>query len=88
MYEFASCLAITIICYALAIVMKNAEVVKDKYIPVILLTVGVVLGVIAFLTGMPSYPATDIITAIAVGAYSALMAVGVNQVGKQLLKIE
>ena len=88
MYEFASCLAITILCYVIAYALKKAAIIKDKYIPLILLVLGIALGVAAYLTGMPSYPANDIITAIAVGAYSSFMAIGVNQLGKQLLRIE
>ena len=46
----------------------------------------VVLGAIAYLTGMPEYPASDIVTAIAVGAASGLAATGANQIGKQFIK--
>lgn len=88
MYEFASCLAITIICYGVAEAIKKANYVKEKYLPSILLILGAALGCVAFLINMPSFPATDIITALAVGIYSAMMAVGANQVVKQLRKDE
>lgn len=88
MYEFASCAAITVICYGIAYGIKKAEFIKDKWIPLILLALGVVLGALAFITGMPSYPAQDIITAIAVGIYSSMTAIGINQVFKQGLKEE
>jgi hypothetical protein len=88
MYEFASCLAITIICYGVAEALKKGNFIKEKYLPSILLILGAVLGCVAFLINMPSFPATDIITALAVGIYSAMMAVGANQVVKQLRKDE
>lgn len=86
MYEFASCAAITVICYGIAFGIKKAEFIKDKWIPLILLVLGMILGVLAFVIGMPSYPAQDIITAVAVGIYSSMTAIGINQVFKQGLK--
>jgi hypothetical protein len=86
MYEFASCAAITVICSGIAFAIKKAEVIPDKWIPIILLVLGIALGSVAFLTGMPSYPAQDIITAIAVGVYSSMTAIGLHQVVKQGLK--
>lgn len=88
MYDFASCIAITVICYGIAYAVKQMELIKDKYIPCIVVVLGAVMGAVALLTGMPSYPAHDIITAIAVGVYSGMMAVGINQIGKQLKKDE
>lgn len=83
MYEFASCAAITVICYGIAFAIKKAEFIPDKWIPLILLGLGIVLGTLAFVIGMPSFPAQDIITAIAVGIYSSMTAIGINQVIKQ-----
>lgn len=83
MYEFASCAAITVICYGIAFAIKKAEFIKDKWIPLILLVLGMILGALAFVIGMPSFPAQDIITAIAVGIYSSMTAIGINQVIKQ-----
>ena len=88
MYEFASCLAITIICYGVAEALKRGKYIKEKYLPSILLILGAVLGCVAFLINMPSFPANDIITALAVGIYSSMMAVGINQVFKQVGKDE
>ncbi len=88
MYNFASCVAITVICYGIAFGVKKMEIIADKWIPAIVLGLGLILGVLAFLTGMPSFPAQDIITAAAVGIYSAGMAIGINQVGKQIKKDE
>lgn len=88
MYDFASCLAITIICYGVAEAIKKGNFIKEKYLPSILLVLGAALGCVAYLINMPSFPATDIITALAVGIYSSMMAVGANQVIKQIRKDE
>ena len=83
-FGIASVAAITVIAYLVGIAAKNFEYLDDKWIPVIVGVVGAILGVVGFLTGMPDFPATDIITAIAVGIVSGLAATGVNQVAKQL----
>jgi hypothetical protein len=88
MYEFASCVAITIICYGVAEAIKKANFIKEKYLPSILLVLGAILGYVAYFIKMPSFPANDIITALAVGIYSSMMAVGINQVFKQRGKDE
>ena len=77
--------AITIICYGLGEIVK-ATPLDNKFIPPILLISGGILGTIAFLTGIPKFPAGDILTAIAVGIVSALASTGVNQLFKQLIK--
>ena len=43
-----------------------------------------ILGPVALFTGVPDFPATDSLTAVAVGIVSGLAATGVNQLGKQL----
>ncbi len=85
-FGIASVTAITVICYVIGLAAKNIEKIGDKWIPVIVGASGAVLGVVAFLTGMPDFPAADIITAIAVGVVSGLAATGVNQITKQLAK--
>ena len=55
----------------------------NKYIPVIVGAAGGVLGVVGMLV-MPDFPATDYLTAVAVGIVSGLAATGINQVYKQL----
>lgn len=79
--------AITIICYLVGLGVK-ASPLKSKFIPVVVGTLGGIIGVIAYLTGMPSFPAQDIITAIAIGIVSGLASTGVNQIYKQLKKEE
>ena len=75
-------LAIVVICYLAGLAAKAVNKIPDEVIPVI---VGVVGGLVA-IPGMyiiPDFPATDVITAIAVGIVSGLASTGVNQVWKQ-----
>lgn len=74
--------AITVICYLAAECIK-ATALDNKWLPVICGIFGGVLGVLAMLI-MPDYPATDYITAVAVGIVSGLAATGIDQIGKQL----
>lgn len=74
--------AITVICYLAAECIK-ATALDNKWLPVICGILGGVLGVLAMLI-MPDYPATDYITAVAVGIVSGLAATGIDQIGKQL----
>lgn len=81
-FGMAGVAAITVICYLVGQAVKATDV-DNKWIPIIVGTVGGVLGV-AGMYIMPDFPATDYLTAIAVGVVSGLAAVGVNQIGKQL----
>ena len=74
--------AISVICYLAGMGVKVSPL-DDKYIPVIVGTLGGILGVVGFFC-MSSYPANDIITAIAVGIVSGLAATVANQIYKQL----
>lgn len=78
----ASVAAITVICYLICQAIK-ATVIDNKWLPVIAGVSGAALGVVAMYI-MPEYPATDYITAVAVGIVSGLAATGVNQIYKQL----
>lgn len=78
----ASVAAITVICYGLGVLIK-ASPLDSKYIPPIMALAGAVLGVAGMLI-MPDYPASDYLTAVAVGIVSGLAATGANQVYKQL----
>lgn len=82
-FGIASVAAITLICYMIGIAAKNISWLNDKWIPTICGVLGAVLGIPAMLI-MPDFPATDYITAIAVGIASGLAATGVNQIFKQL----
>lgn len=80
-----SCVAIVMICYILGLGCKAAKKVPDEWIPVIMAVVGGILGA-AGMGVIPDFPATDYITAVAVGMFDGLAATGVNQLYKQSKK--
>lgn len=80
-----SCVAIVMICYIVGLGCKAAKKVPDVWIPVIMAVVGGVLGA-AGMGVIPDFPATDYITAVAVGMFNGLAATGVNQLYKQSKK--
>lgn len=73
---------ITIICYLVGEAIKVLAI-DNKYIPVIVGLCGGLLGIPGMLL-MPDFPATDYMTAVAVGIVSGLAATGINQVFKQV----
>lgn len=75
---------ITVIVF-LAVEAVKATPLDNKWLPVIAGGFGGVLGVVAMLV-MPEFPATDPLTAIAIGIVSGLAATGAHQVYKQLTK--
>lgn len=74
--------AITVICLLIGQGVK-ASGLDNKFIPIICGICGAVLGVAGMFI-MPDFPATDYITAAAVGIVSGLAATGANQAIKQL----
>ena len=78
--------SITVVCYFIGEVIK-ATSLNNKWVPVICGASGLVLGLVGMFV-MPDFPATDYITAAAVGIVSGFAATGINQVGKQLGKTE
>lgn len=72
---------ITVIVFLIAEAVK-ATPLDNKWLPVICGALGGVLGVVA-LRVMPEFPATDVITAVAVGVVSGLAATGAHQIYKQ-----
>lgn len=74
--------AITVLAYLAAQGIK-ATSLDNKWLPVICGVLGGILGVVGMHV-MPDFPATDMITAAAVGVVSGFAATGVNQVYKQL----
>lgn len=74
--------AITVLCF-LAAQGAKATALDNKWLPVICGILGGVLGV-AGMYVMPDYPATDWITAAAVGVVSGLAATGAHQMYKQV----
>lgn len=85
-FGIASVAAITVIAYIVGLVVK-ATPMDDKWIPIICGVVGGVVGFVG-MGSIPEFPASDPISAIAVGIVSGLAAVGINQIGKQLTKNE
>lgn len=78
-------MAIVMICYIVGLGCKAAKKMPDEWIPVIMAVVGGVLGA-AGMGVIPDFPATDYITAVAVGMFNGLAATGVNQLYKQSKK--
>ena len=83
MFGIIGVASITVVCYLIGLGVK-ASTLDDKFIPVIVGAIGGLLGIVGFYTGMPDFPATDIITALAVGIVSGLAATGADQAVKQL----
>ena len=73
---------ITVICYLVGEAVKVLAI-DNKYIPVIVGICDGLLGVPGMML-LPDFPATDYMTAVAVGIVSGLAATGINQVAKQL----
>ena len=82
-YEIGIVVSIVAICYLIGDGVKYIPKIKDELIPVIVGACGGILGVVGMHT-MPSFPANDILTAVAVGISSGLASTGTNQIFKQL----
>lgn len=82
-FGIATVVAITVIVYIIGLAIK-ATAIDNKWIPVICGAAGVILGIVALAVGMPDFPATDYLTAAAVGGASGLAATGIDQMVKQL----
>lgn len=82
-FGIATVVAITVIVYIIGLAIK-ATAIDNKWIPVICGVAGVILGIVALAVGMPDFPATDYLTAAAVGGASGLAATGIDQMVKQL----
>lgn len=74
--------AITVICLLIGQAVKATRM-DNKWIPIICGVCGMALGIAAMYI-MPEFPATDYITAAAVGIVSGLAATGINQAAKQI----
>lgn len=82
-FGIASVATITVICYLVGQVVKVSGL-DNKYIPVICGLAGAILGPAGMYLSIPDFPATDVLTAVAVGIVSGLAATGVDQAVKQL----
>lgn len=74
--------AITAVCYLIGTIVKTSGL-DNKWIPSICGISGMILGMVS-MTVMPDFPATDYVTAAAVGIASGLAATGIDQTIKQL----
>ena len=82
-FGIASVAAITVICYLVGQAVKVSPL-DSKFVPIVCGLVGAILGPVALIMGVPDFPATDYLTAVAVGIVSGLAATGVNQAVRQL----
>ena len=80
----ASVAAISVICYLAGLIVKATPWDNNKLIPIVCGVLGGILGVAAYMLGMPEFPPADYLTAAAVGIVSGLAATGINQAVKQL----
>ena len=85
--SLGNCVPIIMICYGVGFACKTFPKIPDERIPVFMLLVGGILGAIGMRV-IPSFPATDYITAVAVGMFNGLSATGVNQIIKQTAQKE
>lgn len=83
-FGMAGVAAISVITYLMAEIVK-ALPVDNKWIPAICGIIGAALGAAAMVT-MPEFPASDPISAVAVGIVSGLAATGADQIYKQMNK--
>lgn len=73
---------ITVISYLIAQAVKATKL-ENKWLPVICGALGGVLGIVG-LEIVPEFPASDVLTAAAVGIVSGLAATGSHELLKQL----
>lgn len=85
-------LVLTIVLYFAGVWLKQAQAVKDKYIPLILGVIGIVLCAIWVIASCPIKTgqniAMAIFTAIVQGILVAGLSTYVNQIIKQVHKVE
>ena len=85
-FGIAGVAVITVIAYLVGLAVK-ATAIPNRWIPVICAAVGGALGVTGMFT-MASFPATDVLSAMAVGIVSGLAATGLDQTMKQMTQSE
>lgn len=84
-FGIASVACITVICYLAATAIKQTSL-ANTWLPTICGALGGVLGLAAMYLSVPDFPATDPLTALAVGIVSGLAATGADQIIKQASK--
>ena len=74
--------AIVVISYMITEIFK--VFIDNKYLPIVAGISGGVLGVLSFVLQIDIMPATEIVSALAIGIISGLAATGSNQILKQM----
>ena len=74
---------ISVVCYLFGMIFKAWDAFDDRKIPALMGIIGGGLGVVSWLVAPNIVPASDPITALAVGIVSGLAATGINQIYKQ-----
>ena len=82
-FGIATVAAIVALAYIVGLIVK-ASGIDNKWIPVICGVSGIALGILALYIGVSDFPASDYLTAAAVGGTSGLAATGLDQAAKQL----
>lgn len=83
--DIAAVPAIAVIAFLAAECAKLTPM-PDTWLPALCGVVGAILGVVALYASPAIMPATDVLSAIAVGIVSGLAATGAHQIGKQFSK--
>lgn len=82
---FVPVAAIVVLAFLVGLAWKTSAKLGDKWIPIVCGVVGLILGVVGR-TVIIGFPATDPITAAAIGVVSGLSATGAHQIWRQLTK--
>lgn len=85
--DIAAVPVITVIAFLAAECAKLTPM-PDEWIPALCGVAGAILGVVALYVAPGLIPATDVLSAIAIGVVSGFAATGVHQLGKQLSKTD
>ena len=83
---FTGIASVAVIVEVIALIYKNLTSADNKWIPVLCLVTGAILGVVAWMVYPSIYPASDVFTAIAVGVASGAVAVAGNETIAQIKK--
>lgn len=83
-FGIAGVAGITVICMLVGQIVKNSKL-NSKWIPCIVGGFGGMLGILGLYI-MPNFPATEVVTAAAVGIISGLASTGAYEIKHQLGK--
>lgn len=82
-FGFTGVASVAIIVEVIALAYKNLTSADNKWLPVLCMVCGALLGVAAWFIYPEVYPASDLFTALAVGIASGAVAVAGNEAIKQ-----